>query len=134
MAAAALVWSLVGLALLVAGAWFAIASGWDSGVVATAAGLALGFIKGRYLLAKMARGNATRMVAGPGNASIFTAFPLSSWGIAAFFMTVGLVLRRSGLSPRLLGFLYVAAGFGLVVASLSGWRAWKRFGGGVTNP
>ena len=124
---AALIWTLVGLGLLLAG--FRLA-----GLAASLAGLALGYLKGRYLLAGMARVNAARIVSGPGRASIFTAFPLSSWGIAAFFMALGLVIRRSGLPSALVGFVYVAAGFGLLVASCSGWLAWRRFTGQLTNP
>ena len=127
MVTAALIWTVIGLGLLIAGSLLAE-------IPATLAGLVLGFLKGRYLLAGMARGNAARIVSGPAQASILASFPLSSWGVAGFMMALGLVLRHSGLSPRLLGFLYVVAGFGLLVASLSGWRAWRRSGARVTEP
>jgi hypothetical protein len=134
LALAALLWTLVGLGLLVAGAWFAFSTGWKTGASAIFFGLVLGAVKGRFLLAKMARDNAARIESGPGLAWLGAMFPLSSWGIAVFFMVAGLVLRRSGLPLSLVGFMYVAAGFGLLVASLSGWRAWHRFPGQVTDP
>ena len=134
LALAALLWTLVGLGLLVAGAWIALSTGWKTGASAIFFGLVLGFIKGRFLLAKMARDNAFRIKSGPGSAWLGALFPLSSWGIAVFFMVTGLAVRRSGLPLSLIGFVYVAAGFGLLVASLSGWRAWHRFSGQVTDP
>lgn len=131
---AAMIWSLVGAGLMVAGTWFSLSGGWLAGAAAVVIGLALGYVKGHYLLAGMARANAARIESGPGRATIFTAFPLSSWIIAFFFMALGLVIRRSGLPPALVGFVYVAAGFGLLVASCSGWRAWVRSGARVTDP
>ncbi|MBD3867324.1 MAG: hypothetical protein IFK94_04280 [Acidobacteria bacterium] len=130
---AALVWTLVGLGLLIAGGRFAVASGWKPGVAAVLAGLILGALKGRFLLAKIARENASRIESGPATSWIGASFSLSSWGIAGFFMILGMVVRRSGLPVSLIGFVYIAAGFGLFIASCSGWRAWRRFTSGVTD-
>ena len=134
MAAAALVWTLVGLGLTAAGTWLALGAEWKTAAAAIFSGLILGALKGRFLLARMARENAARIAAGPGTAFIGTIFPLSSWGLAACFMVAGVALRRSGLPPALLGMVYVAAGLGLLVASLSGWRIWRRSGSRITDP
>jgi hypothetical protein len=125
---AALIWTVVGIGLLIAGS--RMAGGW----AIILAGFALGFLKGRFLLAGMARANAARIVSGPDRASILAAYSLSSWGIGGFFMVLGMVLRHSGLPPRLLGFIYVSAGFALWLASCSVWRAWHRFTSRVTDP
>jgi hypothetical protein len=124
---AALIWTLVGSGLLIAGSRMA-------GIQAILAGLVLGWLKGRYILAGMARANANRIITGPERAPILAAYSLSSWGIGGFFMVLGMVLRRSGLSPGLLGFIYVSAGFGLGFASCHVWRAWHRFTSQVTEP
>ncbi len=134
LAAAALLWTLVGLGLVAAGAWFAMKAGWKTAVPAILSGLVFGLFKWWLLLAKMARGNAFRIESGPRTAWLGAAFSPSSWGIAGFFMVTGLVLRRSALPLSIIGCVYVAAGFGLLVASFSGWRAWRRFSGRVTDP
>ena len=133
LAVAALLWTLVGFGLVAAGTWFAMKAGWKAAVPAILSGLILGLVKGWLLLAKMARENASRIESGPRSAWLGTAFTPSSWGIAGFFMVTGLAVRRSGLPLSIIGFVYVAAGIGLLVASLSGWRAWRRFYGRVTD-
>ncbi len=133
LAVAALIWSMVGSGLLAGGAWFAWTAGWKTAAAAIISGLALGFLKGRFLLEPIVLHNAGRIGSGPGSAWLGAAFSLSSWAIAAFFMAVGMVVRKSGLAMPLIGFIYVAAGSGLLYGSFAGWRAWRRFRCPVTD-
>lgn len=130
---AALIWSLVGSGLLARGAWFAWTAGWKTAVAAIISGLALGFLKGRYLMAPIAIHNAGRVGSGPEFAWLGAAFSLFSWAIAGFFVAVGMAVRKSGLPMPLIGFIYVAAGSGLLCGSFTGWSAWRRFRCPVTD-
>lgn len=133
MAAAALLWTVVGAGLLAAGIRFASPAGWGRAAVSILGGVAAGLLKGRLLLAGMAGRNAARIRSGAESRALTDLFAPSSWLLALAFVSAGAAIRRIGLPPQVLGFVYVAAGFGLLSASLSAWRAWFLFRCEMTN-
>ena len=122
---AALVWSGAGLGLLTAGARWVCSAGpqWVAGSLALAA--AVGWAKGRFVLAPRAEANARRIAAGPESAAVSTVFPLASWGLVAVMMAAGALLRRSALPRLWLGVVYAAIGVALLAGSAPGWRRWR---------
>ena len=120
---AAFIWSCVGLMLLTKGALYSLQGTTANIILSLVAGLILGGAKGHFMLAKMARENSARIVASEAQEWIGAAFPPSSWGIAFFFMVVGVAVRRSGLPGPLIGFVYVSAGIALVYGSTITWQA-----------
>jgi hypothetical protein len=123
---AALAWTLVGTGLLAAGiVWLAQAP-----LVLLSAGLAgaaaLGWIKGRFLLAPRAAANARRIEASAERAPVLGFFSPTAWGVVLVMMASGALLRRSALPRPWLGALYAAIGVALLAASRDAWRHWRQ--------
>jgi hypothetical protein len=123
---AAFIWNGVGLMLLTKGTLYAFQGARLVVVLSMVGGLLLGGVKGHFMLAKMARENSTRIIASGTREWIAAAFPPASWGIAFFFMVVGVAIRKSGLSGPLIGFVYVSAGIALMYGSAITWVALYR--------
>lgn len=123
---AALIWTCVGLMLLTKGTLYSLQGTSEVIILTMVAGLILGGVKGHFMLAKMARENSARIIASSAREWIAAAFPPSSWGIAFFFMVVGVAVRQSGLSGPLIGFVYVSAGIALLYGSAVTWWALYR--------
>ena len=124
---AAFVWTGIGAGLLAAGLrWTFLA---DSNVwrAALPAALALGWFKGRYVLAPRAASNAQRIVATAESRCIGGVFSWGSWAFALAMMLLGITLRHSPIPRPWLGQLYAAVGTALVVAGAGGWRRWAHF-------
>lgn len=119
-------WSAVGSGLALVGL------GWLSRgerVVAAAllaAGLAVGWAKGRWVLERVARRNAERILRSGERLCLGGAFSWSAWGAAVGFSVLGAALRRSTIPSNVLGAVYVAAGAGLLLASRVAWAHWWR--------
>jgi hypothetical protein len=116
----------VGLGLFTAGVvWLSGArAGWLAAGLAAA--VLVGWIKGRFLLARRAAANARRIEASPERAALFSFFAPAAWGLVLVMMATGALLRRSALPRPWLGALYAAIGVALLSASLTAWRHWRQ--------
>ena len=123
---AALAWTLVGLGLLTTGlVWLSGARAVWLAIILTAAVL-VGWIKGRYLLARRATANARRIEASAERAVVLSFFAPAAWGLVLAMMAAGALLRRSALPRPWRGALYAAIGVALLSASRTAWRHWRQ--------
>jgi hypothetical protein len=119
---AAAVWSLVGTGLLVAGVRWLGAADRATGLALLAVALLLGWIKGRYVLARRAVANSERLrLAGDGRC-IGGAFTWPTWLLVVGMMAFGAALRASPVPRIWLGVIYAAVGAALLGASVAGWK------------
>jgi hypothetical protein len=121
------VWTGIGIGLLAAGlrwTFLAPSGAWSA---ALPIALAVGWLKGRYVLAPRAASNASRILASAESRCIGGAFSWGAWAFAASMMLLGISLRHSPVPRPWLGLLYAAVGTALLVAGIGGWRRWHRF-------
>ena len=122
---AALVWAAVGIYLSArAVIWFRAAARPTLPLALLA--LLLGFIKGQFIFARLARRNIERI----GELSphkdkicIFAFQAYASYAIIAGMMALGIALRHSSLDRVILAVIYLAIGSALVYGSGPYWRA-----------
>jgi len=120
---AALIWSVVGLALLSAGFVFTLQSG---RVLYAFAGLVLGTFKAIFILDRVARKNIKRIKEFEDKVCIGSVYSWKTWLLVAAMVVLGRYLRRSVLPGEVVGLLYAAVGWALLLASRLMWREWKR--------
>lgn len=124
-----LMWGLVGSGLLIAGAVFlfgnrslsVLSDGSTNPGMAEGIGLALalsiGFIKGNLVLKKVAGKYIARIKTLPEVSPLYKTFSPKSWIMVAGMMTLGKIVRSVGIPPLVIGVIYVAVGFALVLGS-----------------
>lgn len=127
---AALVWSGVGVGLGAAGTiWVRSSrSAWAWPLLAAA--FAVGWVKGRFLLAPRAAANAERIGAGAEHRPLHETFSAPTWALVAGMMGLGFLLRHSGIPRPAIGWVYVAIGAALLFGSGAAWTAWSAARGG----
>ncbi|MFH2205072.1 MAG: hypothetical protein ABIJ96_18335 [Elusimicrobiota bacterium] len=123
---ASLVWSCVGCGLFAAGAGWLVEAGGTQAALLLAAGLIIGAVKGRFVLAPRAATNGQRIIDSGDDRCLGSVFSWRTWGLVVFFMCLGKVLRASPLPRPFLGALYVGIGSALAGASLVTWKLWWR--------
>jgi hypothetical protein len=123
--AAALTWSVVGVGLTVrAGFWLAPAG--RAALWMAPVAVALGLLKGRFVLMRLAARNLERIrLLSPHKERIcvFAFQSTQSFLIVLGMIGLGIALRHSPLRRDLLGMVYLAIGTALFTASFSYWRA-----------
>jgi hypothetical protein len=87
---------------------------------------ALGWAKSRFILRRRAELNAERILASEDGRCAGGAFSWQAWLFVVAMMAAGAVLRRTGVSRLLLGFVYAAVGAALLFASAATWKHWRR--------
>jgi hypothetical protein len=123
---AALMWSVVGAALLAFGVRWMLGSdaprAWA--LLGVAVAIAVGLAKGRLLLERAA-GRIIERIRVRGDGYCIGGFlSLWTWGLVAVMVAAGRLLR-GGLVPEVVvGFLYTAVGTALVLACRRFWQAW----------
>jgi hypothetical protein len=123
---ASLIWTSVGIGLLVTGLHWLLAHTSPLWIAAIPLAALLGAMKGNLVLRPRADANAQRILDSPDTLCIGGAFSWSSWGIALSMMLMGVLLRRSALPRTWLGLIYTAAGAALLTASAGSWKCWLR--------
>jgi len=123
LAIASTMWTVVGLGLTVAGVHFTRVGG--GSWVWLLPALAVGALKGRFVLARRAEANARRIEASDERICVGAIFSWPMWGLVLFFMGLGAALRHSPLPRFWLGLVYVAVGSALAAASTVSWRRWR---------
>jgi hypothetical protein len=121
---AALIWTIVGLFLMMNGyllvsmaarQWFAVI------------GIGLGTIKSFFILDRMTRKNIQRILDRNDNACIGSVYSLRTWGLVIVMIVLGRYLRSSVVPGEYVGVLYLAVGWGLLLSSRLMWLARIRF-------
>lgn len=121
---AALTWSVVGLGLLSAGAFWVLTRGAATGLPLLAVGLLAGWAKSHLALDRAA-GRIVARIHSRGDGRCLGGFVSpATWGIVVGMMLAGYLLRHSHLSRLIVGTLYVAVGLALLRSSCVAWRAW----------
>lgn len=126
-----LLWALVGTGLLITGGIFLFRGRTMSeidpagGAIGVAEGIGLvialiiGFVKGNFVLPKIAKKNIVRIEQLPERSPIYATFSLKSWILILAMMLIGTVIRLLGAPHFVRGVIYVAVGFALALGSRS---------------
>ena len=116
---AAAMWAIGASILLIRGVGF-LHDNWFAALLGVA--VALGVVKSRYLLDRVAR-KAVLRIHERGRACYFGFFSWKSWLFVVVMMGGGILLRRSPLPHDALAVLYVGVGTGLALADRIFWQA-----------
>ncbi len=119
---AAMFWSLIGLYLLRRG--WVLLHGSDYLVIGVA--LVVGTFKSIMVFQRTALTNVERINKLGEQAPVAQVFSGKAWGLIAFMMALGMIMRFSGLPTELRGFVIIAVGWGLLLASRVVWSEWQR--------
>ena len=131
---AASLWTAVGIMLSAFGVvWMYFGFGLWALLLAVPM-IALGFVKGRFILDKMAKKAVVRIAERGPEAPWWGFYPLRTWILIAAMMGTGIVLRTAipaifygGHAPAIyfafIGLIYLAVGVALIHASRTWWRA-----------
>jgi Ca2+/Na+ antiporter len=121
---AGLMWSLVGLGLIVVGTcWVLSTSSHIIGLLAIS--LCIGLGKSLLILDRVADRIVQRIAIRGEGRCLVSFYSLRVWAIVIIMMLVGRILRGAGISYSLLGLIYAAVGTSLLISSRSIWLAWK---------
>ena len=120
---AALIWSVVGFFLLYNGLvlvslrdhyWFAIL------------GLTLGTAKTFFILDRVARKNIKRIEKFKNKVCIGSVYSWKTWLLVAAMIVLGRFLRTTVLPGEIIGLIYIAVGWALMLASRLIWQVWQK--------
>lgn len=120
---AALIWSVVGFFLLSNGLvlvslrdhyWFAIL------------GLTLGTAKTFFILDRVAQKNINRIEKFKHKVCIGSVYSWKTWVLVAAMIVLGRFLRTTVLPGEVVGLIYIAVGWALMLASRLMWRTWLK--------
>lgn len=120
---AALIWSVVGFFLLTNG--FVLIFLQDHSWLAVA-GLILGTAKTFFILDRVARQNVKRIKEFEDKVCIGSVYSWKTWILVAGMIVLGRFLRTTVLPGEVIGLVYTAVGWALMLASRLLWLAWKR--------
>jgi hypothetical protein len=132
---AASLWTAVGIGLSAAGVfWMFGGFGALWATLLAVPMIALGFVKGRFILDKMAKKAVVRIADRGPDAPWWGFYPLRTWVLIAVMMGSGILLRTAipaifygGHAPAIyfayVGLLYLAVGVALIHASRTWWAA-----------
>lgn len=115
----AVLWTTVGLWLMIRGGQWLHAAG-DLWLLVPA--LLLGSGKSLLILDRTARRGIERILRFSGATCLGAVYSYRTWLLVMAMMTAGFVLRQSAIPKSLLGTLYVAIGWALVLSSRFAWR------------
>jgi hypothetical protein len=118
-ATAGVVWTGVGVLLLVYAAMWLAPDALPVELAFAAVGLIVAALFVRFVFAGIVRKNIARIEDGPTHASIFTFQGLRSYLIAAGMIVLGITLRRSALPRDWLAIVYEGVGVALLLTSLA---------------
>lgn len=120
---AALIWSVVGFFLLTNG--FVLVSLKNHlwyGLV----GMVLGSVKSFFILDRVARKNLIRIKEFEDRACIGSVYSWKTWVLVAAMIGLGRFLRTTVLPGEVVGFIYTAVGWALMLSSRVMWIAWNK--------
>lgn len=125
LTSAALVWLVGASILFVRGAGYLYDRYWHAWALALA--LAIGVLKARYLLDRVAI-KAVARIRARDRACFFGFFSIRSWAFVAVMMGGGIIIRNTFVHPDvigagILGALYIGIGSALLIADRIFWHA-----------
>jgi len=88
--------------------------------------LVVGTFKSIMVFQRTALTNVERINKLGEQAPVAQVFSGKAWGLIAFMMALGMIMRFSGLPTELRGFVIIAVGWGLLLASRVVWSEWQR--------
>jgi hypothetical protein len=119
----ALIWSLVGFFLLTNG--FVLVSLQDH-LWYGLAGMVLGSAKSFFILDRVARKNLRRIKDFEDKACIGSVYSWKTWFLVLAMIGLGRFLRTTVLPGDVVGFIYAAVGWALMLSSRLMWVEWNR--------
>ena len=119
---AALLWTAVGLMLMIRGALWFDKTFWWLAIIAIAVGTGKSF----GMLDRAAKKNIGRILGLADGTCIGGVYSWKMWGMVGLMVILGRLLRTSSLPRVVIGFVYVAIGWGLCFSSRLIWRVWRR--------
>jgi hypothetical protein len=119
----ALIWSIVGF-FLMANGYFLASLADQSWLIFL--GLALGTAKGLFVLDQVARKNIKRIQGFEPKACIGSVYSYKTWLLVMMMIVLGRTLRMTILPGEIVGVIYLAVGWGLMLSSRLMWLEWKR--------
>ena len=122
---AALLWSGIGVMLLVRGILAVFGSGFEWWLVAS---VLLGGLKSRLVLDRVVRRNMARLRALDGARCIGGVYSAKTWLLVAAMIALGRGLRLSPVPVWITGLIYATVGSGLFWSSRVGWSTWRQGG------
>ena len=120
--AAAILWTCIGIMLMVRGMGWLIAA--DLTYLAVPA-VVLGFIKSRFILDKTATRSIDRILLLQDGTCLGAVYSKLTWLLVAGMMSMGMLLRNSSFPRPILAVVYITVGWALFWSSRKGWRAWR---------
>jgi hypothetical protein len=120
---AALIWSVVGFFLLTTGLFFTLS---NNRLWFAVAGLILGTFKAIFILDRVARKNMKRIKEFEDKVCFGSVYSWKTWLLVAAMIVLGRYLRTTVLPREVVGLIYTAVGWGLMLASRLMWLEWKR--------
>lgn len=120
---AALIWSVVGFFLLTNGVvLLSLKNHLWYGLV----GMVLGSVKSFFILDRVARKNMIRIKEFEDRACIGSVYSWKTWVLVAAMIGLGRFLRTTVLPGEVVGFIYTAVGWALMLSSRVMWIAWNK--------
>jgi hypothetical protein len=119
----ALIWSLVGCFLLING--FVLVSLQDH-LLYGLAGMVLGSAKSFFILDRVARKNLRRIKNFEDKACIGSVYSWKTWVLVLGMIGLGRFLRTTVLPGDVVGFVYSAVGWALMLSSRLMWGEWNK--------
>ena len=128
---AALMWTVVGGLLLFFGVrWVSGQPGAHAWLILLVA-MTVGLLKARFVLHRTAARMIERIRTRGDGRCLGGFLSLRTWGFVVVMIGAGRLLRGGSLPRTVAGFVYVAVGVALLVASYRLWRAWYDHDGGT---
>ncbi len=122
--AAPLLWTVVGSMLVIRGAgWIDTGYAWGCFILA----LIVGTAKSVFILDKTARRGVDRIVDLQDGTCLGAVYSWKSWILVVLMMTSGILFRVFFVPGSILGTVYVAIGWALILSSRHGWFAWLKW-------
>ena len=120
---AGLIWSIVGFFLLTNGIVFILLA---EKMWLVPLGVVLGTVKTLFVLDRVARKNIVRIKEFGEKVCIGSVYSWKTWLLVAAMIGLGRFLRATVLPGEIVGLLYTAVGWALLLASRLMWREWQR--------
>jgi len=125
---AAIFWMGTGLALGFFGfkwVWLGFSSTWA--LVFLAICMAVGLVKGEFVIGKSGKRAISRIETLPEKSPFYQVFTMGQWLLVLGMMSLGMLIRFSGVDKSYRGLVLAAVGIALLWASRFFWKAaWKQ--------
>ena len=118
-----LIWTVVGFFLLTNGL---VLVSLEGHLLYGLTGLLLGSIKTFFILDKVARKNIKRIKEFEDKACFGSVYSLKTWFMVAGMIILGRFLRTTVLPGEIIGLIYTAVGWALMISSRLMWIEWNR--------